>query len=166
MGRPEYPAMADAPSPEEIASDALARLAEALRAAGRDRLRAALDAHGMRLTLAARVAPEPKLADPDLPECLARERPATRRVYAIIRDVRAGPGGEHVPLWPADIVRLSAGQSGGMEESTVNHALKKLRDLDLVSVEPKRGYKIGRRQPRLPFSEGQSNGLPGGPDAG
>jgi hypothetical protein len=147
--------MPSPPSPDDVFAELVARLAEALQAADRDTYRKALCTHGLRFSV--RVQPVPQSQIADLPAELANTPPAVRRVYALIRDVRADPGDSAEPLWPAHILaRLNADDPDAIARSTVEHALKKLRDLELVFVDRAQGYRLGRQQARLPFVEGRS----------
>lgn len=151
------------PATDDVVFELLNRFADVLHAAGRDKLRRALVARGMRVCVTVRPETgEQAIQADDMPAKLASERPATRRVYAIIRDARQTEGGDSVALWPVDIVRISGQHDRDSEMSvyTVGHALTKLRKLELAFASDPLGYHLGKRQPALPFTEGQSSGLP------
>lgn len=143
-------------TPEQVASLALRVVRDALRRAGRTSVRVAEDIDGLRMTLGAKESPETVEDNTDLPDSLRRSRPATRRVYRILREMRAE--GANARVMPADIEARFAADDATAEPSvdTINHALRDLRDRELAYSHPDRGWVLGREQIRLPFPAGQS----------
>ncbi|WP_439628829.1 hypothetical protein [Gemmata sp.] len=131
-------------SPELVAARCLAEIREALHRCGRSHLRARADLGGLRLTLGVSRAPRPATGGADLPPVLRSARPATRRVFRQLRDLRAELGAG-ATVFPRHIVAaLRAADPSGDEPSadTVNHALRDLRDRGLAWSHPERGWAL------------------------
>ena len=143
-------------TPEQVACLALRVVRDALRRAGRTSVRVAEDIDGLRMTLGAKESPETVEDNRDLPASLHLSRPTTRRVYRILREIRAEGG--QLRVMPADIEERFRTEDVTAEPSvdTINHALRDLRDRELAYSHPDRGWILGREQSRLPFSAGQS----------
>ncbi|HEY1187987.1 MAG TPA: hypothetical protein VGE74_10035 [Gemmata sp.] len=152
------------PSLEDVADAHLRSIGEALSRRGRVSLRRSVLVNGVRVGLTAgpdRRAPRDDFGPmPDAVRALPR---ADQRVYAHIRDARAGPGGPGRVLGSGEIERgiRAAAPNDDLDISTVRHALKRLRDAGAVWSHPARGYLLGPEQPALPFDARQPNDLPG-----
>ena len=144
-------------SPELICYRFAREIRASLRRLGRNNLRYSEDLDGLKITIGGKRSNETVVDSPDLPVELRVARQSARDVYVALRELRAEQG-DAVKVMPADIVERLRQLKPHVDPSrdTVNHALRDLKDRELVWSHLERGWLIGRAQGVL-FSAGHSD---------
>lgn len=164
----------DYPPPTEpdlitFVEERLRQIGEAVIRSKRKRFRAAVDVNGLRVGLNAE-PPRQKPAEDfgALPEPVRALPRAAKRIFALIRDLRATEGPDRAHLDSTEIearIRRRCPHDD-IAIDTVRHALKQLRETEEVWSHPVFGYVLGREQPSLPFDARQPGSLPDSPSRG
>lgn len=135
---------------EELIVEFANQIFQAMDREGRPVLRRAVQCGTRRLTVAIRR--EKRTASEelrDLPEKVARESVAIRRIYRVVRAIRLRDGDKR-RLGPREVFEQFT--NGEVAIRTVHRALKRLRVIGVLYCHPESGYRLGSEQPELPFT--------------